>query len=137
MARVVVLYTASAERILTTEEIMARATIHIAQDGVYAGTAEMVRHPDGSVTLEECFAVLGPRGLDHASGEQQAAVERAYTAIEHAIAAGESTVTVDGCVYTWETQEPPTIRVLGLGDEDWGSDEYADSCETEEERRQR
>src|SRR5690606_23938278 len=123
---------------LTTEgRIMTRATIHISQDGHYAGTAELVRHPDGSVTLEECFAVLGPRGLDHASGEQQAAAERAYAAIERAIAAGESTVTVDGCVYTWETQEPPTMRVLGLGNEDWGSDEYADPWETEEERRQR
>src|SRR5690606_7599357 len=101
---------------------------------LYAGTAELVRHADGSVTLDECFAVLGPAGLDHKSGEQQAAAERAYAAIERAIAAGESSVTVDGCTYTWRVDELPTIRVLGLGDEDW--DAEPDPWETEEERRQ-
>jgi len=116
---------------------MTSAMVHISQDGRWAGTGRLFRHPDGTVTIEDCFAVLGPRGLDHASGEQQKASDRAYEAIEAAIAAGESSVTVDGCVYTWAVEEPPEIRVLGLGDEDWDSDEYADPCETEEERRQR
>lgn len=116
---------------------MAHATITLIQDGRWAGTGQLVRNPDSTVTIENCFAVLGPRGLDHASGEQQDASERAYAAIERAIAAGEYSVTVDGCTYSWEIEEPPTIRVLGLGDEDWDSDEYADPCETEEERRRR
>lgn len=109
--------------------------IHISQDGHYAGTGQLVRHPDGTVTIEDCSAILGPDGLDHESGEQQAAAERAYAAIEAAIAAGESSVAVDGCVYTWDIEEPPTIKVLGLGDENWDSDEYADPWESEEERR--
>lgn len=116
---------------------MAHATIILSQDGVYAGTGRLVRHPDGTVTIEDCPAILGPRGLDHASGEQQAASDRAYAAIEAAIARGESGAAIDGCTYSWAVEEPPAIRVLGLGDEDWDSDEYADSCETEEERRQR
>ena len=116
---------------------MTTTTIIISQDGRWAGTGRLVRNPDGTVTIEDCWAVLGPRGLDHTSGEQQRASERAYAAIEAAIARGESTVTVDGCVYTWGIEEPPTISVLGLGDEDWDSDEYADPEETEEERRQR
>lgn len=113
------------------------AKIHISQDGVYAGTGRLVRHSDGAVTIEDCPAILGPAGLDHASGEQQAASERAYAAIEAAIARGESGAAIDGCTYSWAVEEPPEIRVLGLGDEDWDSDEYADSCETEEERRRR
>jgi len=116
---------------------MASATIHIAQDGTWAGTGRLVRHKDGSVTIEDCFAVLGPRGLDHESGAQQAASDRAYTAIEAAIARGDDSVAVDGCVYTWTIEPPPTIRVLGLGAEDWDADEYADSCETAEERARR
>jgi len=116
---------------------MSATTIHISQDGHWAGTGKLVRHPDGTVTIEDCWAVLGPRGLDHTSGAQQAASDRAYAAIEAAIARGEDSVAVDGCVYTWAVEEPPEIRVLGLGDEDWDSDEYADSCETEEERRRR
>ena len=95
------------------------ATIHISQDGVYAGTGELVRHPDGTVTIEDCAAILGPDGLDRESGKQQAAAERAYAAIEAAIARGEASVEIEGCTYTWQVEEPPTIRVLGLGDEDW------------------
>ena len=110
-------------------------TIHISQDGHYAGTAELIQFPDGTVTIEDCSAILGPSGLDHASGEQQAAAERAYEAIEAAIAAGESSVAVDGCVYTWAVEEPPTIKVLGLGDDNW--DEEPLPQETEEERLQR
>lgn len=117
---------------------MAHARISISQDGRWAGTGRLVRHPDGgTVTIEDCFAVLGPRGLDHASGEQQKAADRAYEAIEAAIAAGHDSVTVDGCVYTWAVEEPPEIRVLGLGDENWDADENADPWETEEERRRR
>ncbi len=101
---------------------MRAMTIHISQDGHYAGTGRLVRHYDGTVTIEDCWAILGPRGLDHASGAQQAAAERAYDAIERAIARGESTVTVDGCVYSWAIEEPPEIRVLGLGDEDWDAE---------------
>jgi len=113
------------------------ATIHISQDGHWAGSGRLIRHADGTVSIEDCFAVLGPRGLDHAAGAQQAAAERAYAAIEAAIARGESVAEVDGCVYTWTIEPPPTIRVLGLGAEDWDSDEYADSCETEDERARR
>lgn len=116
---------------------MAHARISISQDGRWAGTGRLVRRPSGTVTIEDCFAVLGPRGLDHASGEQQKAADRAYEAIEAAIAAGHDCVTVDGCVYTWAVEEPPEIRVLGLGDENWDADEYADPWETEEERRRR
>src|SRR5690606_22383188 len=121
----------------TTEETMASAKIHIFQDDRWAGMGQLVRHPDGTATIEDCFAVLGPRGLDHASGEQQKASDRAYEAIEAAIAAGQESVTVDGCTYTWAVAEPPEIRVLGLGDENWDADEYADPWETEEERRRR
>ena len=116
---------------------MASAKIHIFQDDRWAGMGQLVRHPDGTVTIEDCFAVLGPRGLDHESGEQQKASNRAYEAIEAAIAAGQESVTVDGCTYTWAVAEPPEIRVLGLGDENWDADEYADPWETEEERRRR
>jgi hypothetical protein len=111
------------------------AQIHISQDGVWAGTGRLVRHADGAVTIEDCPAILGPRGLDHASGEQQAAADRAYAAIERAIAAGQESVTVDGCVYTWGIEEQPEIEVLGLGADDWGAE--ADPWETEEERRRR
>jgi len=113
---------------------MERATIIISQDGVYAGTGRLIRHDNG-VTIEDCPAILGPRGLDHASGEQQAAADRAYAAIERAIAAGESSVTVDGCTYTWTIKEPPEIEVLGLGADDWGAESYPG--ESEEERRRR
>jgi hypothetical protein len=113
------------------------ATIRISQDGRYAGTGRLVRHPDGTVTVEDCYAILGPDGLDHESGEQQDAAERAYEAIEAAIARGESSVAIDGCTYTWQVEEPPTIEVLGLGDQDWGSDEYADAWETDDERGRR
>lgn len=111
------------------------ATIIIAQDGVYAGAGRLVRHSDGTVTIEDCSAILGPPGLDHASGEQQATAERAYAAIERAIAAGESSVTIDGCTYSWAVEEPPAIEVLGLGADDWGAE--ADPEESEEERRRR
>lgn len=114
---------------------MAHATITLSQDGRWAGTGRLVRNPDGTVTIDNCFAVLGPRGLDHESGEQQAAAERAYAAIERAIAAGESSVTVDECTYTWTIEEPPAIEVLGLGADDWGAE--SDPDETEEERAQR
>nr|PZM88615.1 MAG: hypothetical protein DIU77_20210 [Thermocrispum agreste] len=116
---------------------MASATIHISQDGTWAGTGKLVRHPDGTVSIEDCWAILGPRGLNHESGEQQDAAERVYAAIEAAIARGEDSVALEGSVYTWEIEQPPAIEVLGLGAEDWDSDEYADSCETEEERRRR
>lgn len=114
---------------------MSATKIHIAQDGHYAGTGRLVRHADGAVTIEDCPAILGPRGLDHESGEQQAASERAYEAIERAIARGESTVTVDGCVYSWAIEEQPEIEVLGLGPDEWSAESYPD--ETEDERRQR
>src|SRR5690606_34774739 len=119
----------------TTEEAMATPTIHIYQDGTWAGTGTLVRHQDGSVTIEDCFAVLGPRGLNHESGEQQDAAERVYAAIEAAIARGEDSVALEGSVYTWEIEEPPVIEVVGLGDEDWGAE--ADAWETEAERLQR
>ncbi|HEX7048739.1 MAG TPA: hypothetical protein VF188_00905 [Longimicrobiales bacterium] len=101
---------------------MAFATIIISQDGVYAGTGRLIRHDDG-VTIEDCSAVLGPDGLDHESGEAQDAADRAYEVIERAIAAGESTVTVDGCTYTWQIEDDPEPEVLGLGDEDWTHDD--------------
>src|SRR5690606_20924688 len=110
-------------------------TIHISQDGHWAGSGRLIRNADGTVTIEDCWAVLGPRGLDHASGEQQKAAERAYAAIEAAIARREDSVTIDGCSYTWTIQEPPEIRALGLGDEDWGAEQ--DAWESEEERAQR
>src|SRR5690606_11111997 len=65
----------------------------------------------------------------------QAAAERAYAAIEAAIARGESTVTVDGCVYSWAVEEQPEIEVIGLGPDEWSAESYPD--ETEDERRRR
>lgn len=73
---------------------MTSITIH--QDGTYAGQGTI-----SSTGRIECDAVLGPEGLDHQSGEQQDAAERAYDAIESAIADGETSVTVDGVEYTW------------------------------------
>src|SRR5690606_28986457 len=100
----------SVEDPLTGEDTMQTTTtipakIRISQNGAYAVTGELVRHPDGTVTIEDCPAVLGPDGLDHESGEQQKAAERAYAAIEAAIARGESIVAIDGCVYTWRSEE--------------------------------
>src|SRR5690606_21953778 len=121
----------SVEDPLTGEDTMqTTTTIRISQDGAYAGTGALVRHPDGTVTIEDCPAILGPAGLDHESGEQQEAAERAYAAIEAAIARGESIVAIDGCVYTWAVEEPPTIEVLGLGDQDW-TEEAAESEQRE------
>lgn len=71
--------------------------ISISQDGVWAGTGHL--SPEG--TIEDCQAVLGPDGLDHTSGKQQAAAERAYAGIEAAIAEGRSETTVDGVRYSW------------------------------------
>lgn len=70
-------------------------TISISQDGIWAGDGKL---RDGSI---ECSAVLGPDGLDHGSGEQQEAAERAYDAIEDALGRGEDAVTVEGVRYTW------------------------------------
>jgi len=116
---------------------MSHATISISQDGHWAGSGRLIRHADGTVSIEDCWAVLGPRGLDHESGEQQAASDRAYTAIEAAIARGEDSVAVDGCVYTWTIEPPPTIRVLGLGAEDWDAEPVPGETAEERARRER
>ena len=71
-------------------------TITIMQDGVWAGTGQL----RGGV-IEDCAALLGPAGLDHATGAQQEASEMAYAAIEQSIVAGQAECVCDGHRYTW------------------------------------
>ncbi|MFW6024035.1 MAG: hypothetical protein ACOC8P_00260 [Dichotomicrobium sp.] len=66
-------------------------TISIEENGVWAGTGQLV---DGSI--QNCPAILG---------DDQDMAERAYEAIEQAIARGEHNVTIDDYTWTWEIIE--------------------------------
>lgn len=70
--------------------------ISISQDGRWAGNGKLA---DGSI--QDCDAILGPSGLPHDDGSQQAAAEAAYEAIEEAIAGGLDECEHDGCRYSW------------------------------------
>lgn len=99
--------------------------INISQDGVWAGDGVLAR--DGSrIYIEDCPAILGPRHLEGEAAQDYA--ERVYGAIEEAIERGETSLELDGIVYSWEV-EAPTIEVIGLGDDDWT--EEADGEERE------
>lgn len=75
--------------------------ISIAQDGVWAGDADVI-----GGRIEQCGATLGPTVPELADGSQDGDLiyeqsERAIAAIEAALARGKSSVEVDGVRYTW------------------------------------
>ena len=88
--------------------------IDIYQDDTWAG--------EGTIRARsiECTAILGPTGLDHETGAAQDAAERAYEAIEQAIAAGQDSATVDGIRYTWDypagVEDPDLAREAALAE---------------------
>lgn len=99
------------------------AIIRIIQDGVVAGTGQLVQDQHAAAYIDDCPAILGPADLDHESGEQQDYSERVYQAIEDAIEHGLDRVELDGITYTWEIEPEPAIEVIGIGDDDWTDDD--------------
>jgi len=65
--------------------------ISINENGVWAGTGKL---RDG--VIEDCPAILG---------DDQDMAEQAYEAIEDAIAAGETSVTMGDYTWTWSIEE--------------------------------
>lgn len=73
-------------------------TISIDENGIWAGSGTL---RDG--IIEDCMAILG---------DDQDMAEKAYEAIEQAIADGESSVTIGEYTWTWEITADDTEAYL-------------------------
>ena len=77
--------------------------IHLCEDGRWFGSATLVRHEDGSVSIEDRPALPELETIDE--DEEPCTADEVYAAIERAIAKGAEEVAVGGGVFTWRIDE--------------------------------
>lgn len=77
--------------------------IHLCEDGRWFGTATLLRHADGTVSILDRPDLPEVETLDEEP--EPYTPEEVYAAIERAVADGRTEVVVGGGVYTWRIDE--------------------------------